>query len=71
MVKYKNGEIKNPQYGMTVLYCGLSCACKNVALCLLYLCNDGLEGLWVVDGEVSENLAVDFDTSLVECSHEL
>ncbi len=38
---------------------------------LLYLVNDGLESLWVVDSEVSEHLAVDLDTCLVEQTHEL
>ena len=38
---------------------------------LLHLCNDGLESLGVVQGEVGEHLAVDLDTSLGQSSHEL
>ena len=37
---------------------------------LLYLLNDGLESLWVVDGEVGENLTVNLDASLVESTHQ-
>ena len=37
---------------------------------LLNLLNDGLESLWVVNGEVSENLTVNLDTSLVESTHQ-
>ena len=33
--------------------------------------DDGLEGLWVVHGEVGKDLAVDFDTRLGELVHEL
>lgn len=38
---------------------------------LLYLLNDGLESVRVVDCEVSKNLTVDFNTILVESTHEL
>ena len=38
---------------------------------LLHLGNDGLESLRVVDSEVSKNLAVDFNTSLVKSAHKL
>ena len=38
---------------------------------LLHLCYDSLESFGVVDCEVSQNLAVDFDSSLVEESHKL
>ena len=38
---------------------------------LLYLVNDSLECVRVVDSEVGEDLAVDLDTSFVEESHEL
>ena len=38
---------------------------------LLHLGNDSLEGFEVVHGEVGKNLTVDFDTSLVESSHQL
>lgn len=34
----------------------------NIRLCVLYLFNDCLECGGVVEGEVSENLTVDFDT---------
>ena len=37
---------------------------------LLYLVHDGLESLWIVHGEVSKDLAVDFDTFLVEKTHQ-
>ena len=37
---------------------------------LLYLLNDGLESLWVVNGEVSENLTVDLDTGLAQGTHQ-
>lgn len=37
---------------------------------LLDLCNDGLEGLGVVDCEVSKHLAVDLDTGLVQSAHQ-
>ena len=37
---------------------------------LPYLLDDGLESLRVVDCEVSKNLAVDFDASLVQGTHE-
>jgi hypothetical protein len=35
-----------------------------VKICLLYLFNDGLESLGVVEGEVGEHLTVNLDTSL-------
>ena len=38
---------------------------------LLHLVHDGLESLGVVDGEVSEHLAVDFNTSLVKSAHKM
>jgi len=38
---------------------------------LLHFCYDGLECLGVVDGEVGEHLAVDFDAGLVQESHQL
>ena len=38
---------------------------------LLHLGNDGLEGFGAVDGEVGEDLAVDFDAGLVEGTHQL
>lgn len=38
---------------------------------LLYLSNDSLERFGVVHREVSEDLTIDFDTSLVERAHEL
>ena len=38
---------------------------------LLNLLDDSLESGLVVHGEVSENLTVDLDTSLVERAHEL
>ena len=37
---------------------------------LLHLLNDGLESLRVVDSEVSEHLAVNLDTCLVQSAHE-
>lgn len=42
-----------------------------VAVRLLSLCYDGLESLGVVDSEVSEHLAVDLDTCLVQQTHQL
>ena len=44
---------------------------KSLASDLLHLCNDSLESLWVVNSEVSENLTVDLDTSLVKSTHQL
>lgn len=38
---------------------------------LLHLVHDSLEGLGIVQGEVSEDLTVDFDTGFVEQTHEL
>ena len=38
---------------------------------LLHLSHDGLEGFGVVDSKVGKNLAVDFDTSLVQAAHQL
>ena len=38
---------------------------------LLNLCYDSLESLGVVDSEVSEHLAVDFDAGLVQQTHQL
>lgn len=38
---------------------------------LLHLGNDGLEGFGAVDGEVGEDLAVDFDAGFVEGTHQL
>ena len=38
---------------------------------LLNLCYDSLESLRVVDSEVSEHLAVDFDAGLVQQTHQL
>ena len=36
---------------------------------LFYLLHDGLESLWIVNSEVSEDLAVDFDSCLVQSTH--
>ena len=36
---------------------------------LLYLVNNSLESLWVVNSEVSEYLAINLDTSLVKSTH--
>ena len=49
-----------------------TCQLVNSSTCqyLLYLLNDSLESLGIVDCEVSKNLTVDLDTSLVECTHE-
>ena len=38
---------------------------------LLHLCHDGLESLGVINCEVSKNLAVDFNTTLVQQTHQL
>ena len=38
---------------------------------LLYLVNNSLESLWVVNSEVSEDLTVDLDTCLVKSTHQL
>ena len=38
---------------------------------LLYLGNDSLECFGVIHGQVSENLTVDLDTSLVQKTHQL
>ena len=38
---------------------------------LLNLCYDSFESFGVVDGEVSEHLAVDLDTGLVQQTHQL
>ena len=43
----------------------------SLASDLLHLSNDSLESLWVVNSEVSENLAVDLDTCLVKSTHQL
>ena len=45
--------------------------CNEISFRLLYLVNDSLECVRVVDCEVSEDLAVDLDTSLVKEPHEL
>ena len=37
---------------------------------LFHLFNNGLEGIGVVQGEVGQDLAVDFDTRLVQLVHE-
>ncbi len=39
--------------------------------CVLYFLNDGLESGGIVESEVGEDLAVDFDTALVDQAHEL
>jgi hypothetical protein len=39
-------------------------------LCVLHFVNDGFERSGVVHSEVSEDLAVDFDTSFVDEAHE-
>mgnify|MGYP004670374001 FL=1 len=44
-------------------------SCFFIILRLLYLSYDSLESLRIVNSEVSEDLAVDLDTSLVECTH--
>ena len=41
------------------------------AFTLLYFCYNGLESFGVVDSEVSEYLAVDLDTCLVQQTHQL
>ena len=40
-------------------------------LCFFYLVNDSLESFRVVEGEVGEDLAVDFDSGFVDEAHEL
>ena len=47
------------------------CFIKDKKQSLLYLVNDSLERSRVVHGEVSENLAVNLDTSLVKSTHKL
>lgn len=42
-----------------------------VCLCVFHLFNDCGESLRVVEGEVGEDFAVDFDTALVDKAHEL
>ena len=49
----------------------MGCRVLSVSPALLHLVHDGLESLGVVDGEVSEHLAVNLDTSLVQSTHEL
>ena len=39
-------------------------------LCVLYLVDDGLEGCGVVEGEVGEDFAVDFDACFVDETHQ-
>ena len=46
-------------------------SCMAKALALLYSINDSLESLRVVDSEVSQHLAVNLNTILVERTHEL
>ena len=46
-------------------------SCFFIILRLLYLSYDSLESLRIVNSEVSEDLAVDLDASLVERAHEL
>ena len=50
--------------------CRSSSGCK-IRYCLTNLVADSLERCGIVHGEVSENLAVDFHTCLVDESHEL
>ena len=43
----------------------------TVYLCVFHLFNDCGESLRVVEGEIGEDFAVDFDTALVDEAHEL
>ena len=49
---------------------GMLCKSRK-SLFLLYLSYDSLECFRVVHSEVSQHLTVDFDTSLVQCTHQL
>ena len=42
-----------------------------IDLRLLYFINDSLERCGIVHSEVSENLTVNLDTCLVQCTHQL
>ena len=44
----------------------------HIAICinLLYLINDGLESLGIIDSEVSKHLTVDFNSCLVQSTHQ-
>ena len=42
----------------------------SICIALLYLVNDGLESLRVVYSEVGKNLTVDFNTCLMQSTHQ-
>ena len=48
-----------------------SCCDGCVTLLCLHFVHDSLEGFGIVEGEVGEHLAVDFDAGFVEQAHEL
>lgn len=54
-----------------MLLTSLLSVCKLSGAGLLHFVNDSLESGGVVDSEVSENLTVQVDTSLVQSTHEL
>ena len=54
-----------------MLLTSLLFVCKLSGAGLLHFVNDSLESGGVVDSEVSENLTVQVDTSLVQSTHEL
>ena len=55
-----------------LLYCRTeSLSIRNTLNFLFNLLHDGLESLRVIHGEIGKHLAVDFDTSLVEGTHQL
>lgn len=48
-----------------------ACARRDGVLCAFYLVDNGLESSRIVEGEVGQHFAVDFDTRFVYETHQL
>ena len=68
-VKKKSGLTKQTDIKKSCNHAECSSWIVHTKHFLLHLGNDGLESLGVVQGEVSEHLAVNLNTSLAELAH--
>ncbi len=65
-LKKRASKFFEARFGIVKCYCNL----RMRGLCVLYLVDDSLEGCGVVEGEVGEDFAVDFDACFVDETHQ-
>ena len=69
--KHKPGPTQYKQKAATLINFIKDCGFYNIKIAdLLYLVNDGLESLGIVDCEIGENLTVNLDAGLVQRTHQ-